>query len=317
MRRHAVAEKLAPPFDLRGDVLAGLLTYPKTLPSKFLYDAEGSRLFERICGVPEYYVARTELALLRSAAPQITEGLPRGAALVEFGSGASVKTRLLLDGVCEFRLYVPIDISRTALAKASRSIRDAYPDLEVSPLVGDFTRSLTLPSSAAGLPVVGFFPGSTIGNFTPSDAKSFLEESRSLLGRGSAMIVGVDLAKSKEILIPAYDDAEGVTAAFNKNLLTRLNREFGAEFVLEDFEHLAIWNPKESRIEMHLLSSREQTVRIGEWILKFGAGETIHTENSYKYSPDLFQKVAEEAGWQACRTWISDNPEFALFELKA
>jgi uncharacterized SAM-dependent methyltransferase len=165
--------------------------------------------------------------------------------------------------------------------------------------------------------VVGFLPGSTIGNFAPWEAKSFLEEARKLLGRGAPLIVGVDLAKSEEVLVPAYDDAEGVTAAFNKNLLKRLNLEFDAEFVLEDFEHLAVWNPKESRIEMHLLSSREQTIRFGEWVLEFGAGETIHTENSYKYPPDVFRKIAEEAGWRTCRAWTSENPEFAIFELKA
>jgi dimethylhistidine N-methyltransferase len=316
MRRHAVAKKPAPSLDLRDNVLAGLLGDPKTLPSKFLYDAVGSQLFERICDLPEYYVARTELALLRSAAAEITEGLPRGAALVEFGSGASVKTRLLLDGASGFRLYVPIDISHDALAEATGSIRETYPDLEVFPLIGDFTQSLVLPASMAGLPAVGFFPGSTIGNFAPWEAKSFLDKARNLLGHGSSLIVGIDLAKSEEVLVPAYDDAQGVTAAFNKNLLTRLNREFDAEFVLEDFEHLAVWNSNESRIEMHLLSSREQTVRIGEWVLEFGAGETIHTENSYKYTPDVFRKIAEEAGWQAGRTWTSEDPEFAIFELK-
>jgi dimethylhistidine N-methyltransferase len=315
MRRSAAAKKSI--ADLRHDVLAGLLAYQKTLPSKYLYDAEGSRLFEQICDLPEYYVARTEVALLTSAAAEITEGLPRGAALVEFGSGASVKTRVLLDGASEFRLYIPIDISDSALAEATRSIRKDYPDLEVSPLVGDFTQSLSLPASAAGLPVVGFFPGSTIGNFAPWEAKSFLEDARNLLGRRSSLIVGVDVAKSADVLIPAYDDAQGVTAAFNKNLLTRLNREFDAEFDLDDFEHRAVWNPDEGRIEMHLVSLREQVVRIGDWVLEFGAGETIHTENSYKYRPDAFRKMAEEAGWQTSRIWTSERPEFAIFVLEA
>jgi dimethylhistidine N-methyltransferase len=317
MMRRATAKEPIPSLDLRHDVLAGLLAYQKTLPSKYLYDAVGSRLFEQICDLPEYYVARTELALLRSVAPEITEGLPRGAALVEFGSGASVKTRLLLDGASEFALYVPIDISDTALSEATRSIREAYPDLQVSPLIGDFTQSLSLPASAAGLPVVGFFPGSTIGNFAPSEAKSFLEDSGNLLGRGSSLIVGVDLAKSADVIIPAYDDAEGVTAAFNKNLLTRLNREFDADFALDDFDHRAVWNPDEGRIEMHLVSLREQVVRIGGRVVVFEAGETIHTENSYKYRPDVFRKIAEEAGWQTSRIWTSESPEFAIFLLKA
>ena len=317
MRRLTAVKKLISSSDPGFDVLTGLLAYQKTLPSKYLYDAAGSRLFEQICDLPEYYVARTELALLRSAAPEIIENLPHGAALVEFGSGASVKTRLLLDADRKFRLYVPIDISNAALSEATRTIRKIYPDLKVSPLIGDFTQSLILPASTANLPVVGFFPGSTIGNFAPREATSFLEDAHNLLGRGSSLIVGVDLAKSAEVLIPAYDDAQGVTAAFNKNLLTRLNREFDADFDLGEFEHRAVWNPEESRIEMHLVSLREQVVGIGEWVLEFGLGETIHTENSYKYRPDVFRKIAEEAGWQASRVWTSDNPEFAIFLLRA
>jgi dimethylhistidine N-methyltransferase len=317
MRRSAAANRPSAGRDLQDDVVAGLLARQKTLPSKYLYDAEGSRLFEKICDLPEYYVARTEVALLKSAAAEITERLPRGAALVEFGSGASIKTRLLLDGRADFRLYIPIDISETALSEATRSIRKDHPVLKVSPLVGDFTQALSLPAPAAGLPVVGFFPGSTIGNFAPSEARSFLEDARGLLGRGSTLIVGVDVAKSVEVLIAAYDDAQGVTAAFNKNLLTRLNREFDAEFDLEDFDHRAAWNSKESRIEMHLVSRREQVVGIGNWVLEFGAGETIHTENSYKYRTDAFRVLADEAGWQMSRMWISGSPAFAIFVLTA
>jgi dimethylhistidine N-methyltransferase len=317
MIRRAAAKKPIPSIDHRHEVLAGLLAHQKTLPSKYLYDAEGSRLFEQICNLPEYYVARTELALLASAAPEITEALPRGAALVEFGSGASVKTRLLLDGASAFRLYIPIDISDTALSEATRSIREAYPELDVSPLVEDFTQSFSLPASAAGLPVVGFFPGSTIGNFAPWEAKSFLANARNLLGRESSLIVGIDLAKSAEVLIAAYDDAEGLTAAFNKNLLTRLNREFDADFDLDNFAHRAAWNPDQSRIEMHLVSLREQFVGIGEWVLEFRVGETIHTENSYKYRPDVFRKIADEAGWQTSRIWTSEKPEFAIVMLNA
>jgi dimethylhistidine N-methyltransferase len=317
MKHFAAAEKPAMSLDLRADVLGGLLSSPKTLPSKYLYDAEGSRLFERICDLPEYYIARTELTLLTRVASELTRGLPPNAALVEFGSGASIKTRLLLDGECEFGVYVPIDISHTALTEAVRAVRRAYPNLEVSPLIGDFTQSLVLPPSLAGRPVVGFFPGSTIGNFSPPEAMLFLERARSLLGGGSSLIVGVDLVKAEGILIPAYDDAQGVTAAFNKNLLTRLNREFDAEFVLGNFEHLAIWNPGESRVEMHLRSARDQSVRLGERVLRFDAGETIHTENSYKYLPEKFERMAAGAGWTTYRTWASANPEFALFELKS
>src|SRR5580704_12652477 len=210
------------------DVLRGLSARRKTLPSKYFYDAEGSRLFEAICELPEYYVTRTETALLVDIAPELSAFVADRAALVEFGSGASAKTRLILDALNQIDLYIPIDISEVALSHAAEAIRADYRGLEVIPLVGDFTRVLELPSAVQSRPVVGFFPGSTIGNFQPAEAERFLRRVRALLGDGALFIVGADLAKAPEVLLPAYDDADGVTAAFNRNLLVRISRELGA-----------------------------------------------------------------------------------------
>jgi dimethylhistidine N-methyltransferase len=297
------------------DVLAGLTAPRRTLPSKYLYDAEGSRLFEAICELPEYYVTRTETALLSDVAPDIGMGIPPDAMLVEFGSGASAKTRLLLDTAPQIRGYVPIDISRDAVLPAAQAVRDAYPWLAVFPMVADFTCPLQLPPAAGQSPVVGFFPGSTIGNFAPDEAAAFLRHARSVLGSGSQFIVGADLAKSAEVLIPAYDDSQGVTAAFNKNLLTRLNREFGANFDVDGFDHGAVWNAADGRIEMHLISRRRQVVEIGGRRLAFEAGETIHTENSYKYAPHAFAHLAVCAGWQVAATYLNASPAFGIFVL--
>ncbi|MBR1216540.1 L-histidine N(alpha)-methyltransferase [Bradyrhizobium sp. U87765 SZCCT0131] len=299
------------------ELLAGLLSVPKTLPSKYLYDEEGSRLFELICDQPEYYVARTEISLLASIAAEVAHALRDRSVLVEFGSGASVKTRLLLDALPLLSAYVPIDISQSALSAAALAIRGDYPRLNVMPVLGDFTRHLTLPTTIDGRSIAGFFPGSTIGNFSPSAAVDFLARVRRLFGQGSKLVVGADLAKTPRVLVPAYNDAEGVTAAFNKNLLTRLNREFGANFDLGSFDHVASWNAAESRIEMHLVSLVRQRVTLLHRWLDFAAGETIHTENSYKYSPVAFARMAAQAGWSVERRWISDNPEFAIFALSA
>ncbi len=311
---HTNAEAL-PRQQLHDDIIEGLLASQKVLPSKYLYDAEGSRLFEMICDVPEYYVTRAETALLVSVAPKLSERLPSRAALVEFGSGASAKTRLLLDALHDVRVYVPIDISESALSEASRSISEDYPTLRVIPLAADFTEHLHLPRAAADLAVIGFFPGSTIGNFNPSNAESFLRNAHAMLGAGSTFIIGVDVAKSAEILIPAYDDPQGVTAAFNKNLLVRLNREFGSDFDPTAFSHRAVWNSNESRIEMHLVSLCEQAVVVGGLTFKFSPGETIHTENSYKYQPETFERMAARAGWRVFDCWTSESPTFAIFGL--
>jgi dimethylhistidine N-methyltransferase len=297
------------------DAVAGLTSQPKTLPAKYFYDAEGSRLFEEICDLPEYYPTRTETALLRRIAPEIAARVMEGAALVEFGSGASTKTRILLDAMPQLAVYAPIDISETAVEEASAAIRRDYPKLIVAPLVDDFTRAFRLPAAARGRPVTGFFPGSTIGNFAPAEAEDFLRGARGLLGEGAMFVVGVDIAKSPDVLVPAYDDAQGVTAAFNKNVLARINSELGGDFDLDAFDHRAVWNALESRMEMHLVSKLDQVAHVGGREIRFVAGETIHTENSYKYAPDTFVELARRAGWKVAARWISDSPSFGVFAL--
>ncbi len=301
----------------RDDVLAGLGASPKSLPSKYFYDAEGSRLFEAITELPEYYPTRTETALLRAIAPEIAARIPLGAAMIEFGSGASTKTRIVLDAAPQLAVYAPMDISASALDAAAAAIRADYPDLEVAPALGDFTHPLGLPAAARGRPTVGFFPGSTIGNFPTDEAIEFLKAARGLLGPGALFVVGADIAKGQDVLIPAYDDAAGVTADFNKNLLVRINRELGGRFDLDTFAHQAVWNAAESRIEMHLVSLKDQTVEVAGRSIAFAAGETIHTENSYKYDPDAFAEMAGRAGWRVEARWISENPAFGVFALRS
>jgi dimethylhistidine N-methyltransferase len=243
--------------------------------------------------------------------------IPDGAALVEFGSGASVKTRILLDAAPQLSVYAPIDISASALEGAAKEIRADYPDLIVAPLRDDFTNALRLPPETEGRPVVGFFPGSTIGNFTPAEAKAFLVSARRLLGEGSAFLVGIDLVKDPAVLVAAYDDALGVTAAFNKNLLSRINRELAGDFDLDAFAHRAEWNAAESRIEMHLMSLRDQTVHAAGRTFAFATGETLHTENSYKFTVAGFAKLAAEAGWTLEQDWVSADPAFGMVLLRA
>jgi dimethylhistidine N-methyltransferase len=299
------------------DALEGLSRPQKAMSPKYFYDAEGSRLFEAICDLPEYYPTRTETALLGDIAGEIAAVLPKDAALVEFGSGASTKTRLLLDAAPQIAVYVPIDISPTALDEAAQALRADYPEVAVAPLVDDFTRAIQLPQDAAGRPVAGFFPGSTIGNFTPKEAIAFLANARALLGDGSVFIVGCDLVKDPGVLVAAYDDAAGVTAAFNMNLLTRMNRELGADFDLAAFRHLSRWNATEQRIEMHLESLRRQTVEVAGKMFAFAEGETIHTENAYKFTLAGIEGLAAAAGWSLERAWRSEEPAFAVVLLRA
>ena len=301
----------------RTDVLRGLTARRKSLPAKYFYDAAGSRLFEAICALPEYYVTRTETALLTRIVPEVAALIPQGAALVEFGSGASVKTRLLLDAAPQLDVYVPIDISDAALGDAARALNAAYPALTVLPLLGDFTAPITLPKPVRERPVVGFFPGSTIGNFAPADAVGLLRGARTLLGKGAQFLVGADLVKPPSVLVPAYDDAQGVTAAFNKNLLVRINRELGAAIDPDRFRHRAVWNATDSRIEMHLVSLQNQTVEIAGRRIAFAAGESIHTENSYKFTVPGFTALAEQAGWRVQASWTDTDFPFGVFLLAA
>jgi dimethylhistidine N-methyltransferase len=297
------------------DVVEGLSRPRKQLAAKYFYDAEGSRLFEAICDLPEYYPTRTETALMRDKASEMAAVISEDAALVEFGSGASTKTRILLDAAPQVGVYVPIDISPDALAQAAEAIGRDYPSLEVAPLVDDFTTAMFLPDAATGRPRTGFFPGSTIGNFRPEEAVEFLKTARQLLGRGAAFLVGIDLVKPPEVLVAAYDDAQGVTAAFNLNLLTRINRELDGDFDLDGFQHRAVWNAQESRMEMHLVSKRDQAVRVAGRSFHFAAGETLHTENSYKFTVEGFTDLATQAGWRLDRQWTSEDPAFAIVRL--
>ena len=301
--------------EFEADVLSGLVRPQKAVPPKYFYDAEGSRLFEAITELAEYYPTRTEIGLLRRIAPEVAALISPGAALVEFGSGASVKTRILLDAAPQIGVYAPVDISRAALDEAAAAIRRDYPKLTVAPLLEDFTRALTLPAAAQGRPVTGFFPGSTIGNFTPDEARTFLASAHGLLGAGSRLLVGIDVVKDPATLVAAYDDALGVTAAFNKNLLVRINRELGADFDLDAFAHQAVWNAQASRIEMHLRSLRDQRVRVAGHVFDFAKGETLHTENSAKFTVEGFADLARGAGWTLEASWLSDEPAFAVVSL--
>jgi dimethylhistidine N-methyltransferase len=303
------------------DLSEGLNKTHKLASPKWFYDEAGSRLFEAITELPEYYLTRTETALLGEVAAELAPTLPEGAVLVEFGSGASAKTRLILDAAPQLFGYVPLDISEQALAEAAARIEAAYPNLQVEPVAGDFTRPLRLPALAAGRPRIGFFPGSTIGNFTPEEARLFLRSVKALLGGDAALIVGADLVKDPAVLVAAYDDAQGVTAAFNKNLLVRANRELGADFDLEGFAHRAVWNAAKNRMEMHLVSLKPQTVRLGRGAgaerIPFANGETIHTENSHKFTVDGFGALAEASGWRLARSWVSPQPSFGVFLLRS
>jgi dimethylhistidine N-methyltransferase len=301
--------------DFRDDLIEALSRTPKTISPKWFYDERGSGLFEQITALPEYYPTRTETALLRRIAGELAEGVPDGAALVEFGSGASAKTQILLDATPQFSTYVPVDISVEALDAAAERIKTAYPGLEVRPVAGDFTRPIELPAEISGRRAVGFFPGSTIGNFGPQSAAAFLRSVSQLLGQGASLIVGLDIVKEPEVLERAYDDAAGVTAAFNMNLLRRANNEAGADFDLRAFEHRAVWNAQESRIEMHLVSRTRQDVHVAGRTFRFEAGEALHTENSYKFTCKGFEAMAAATGWRLGRSWISPPPEFAVFVL--
>jgi dimethylhistidine N-methyltransferase len=305
--------------EFRNTVIQGLQGSPKTLPCKFFYDAEGSNLFDRICELPEYYPTRTELALLSGHAAEMAALAGPQAALVEFGSGAGVKIRLLLAALNQPALYVPVDISRGHLLQAASSLAGDFPGLRIAPVCADYTTPFALPAVPGTRPRrhVGFFPGSTIGNFTPLEATEFLRRTAKLLGPGSMMIVGADLPKDKAVLEAAYDDAAGVTAAFNRNLLHRINRELGADFDVDSFDHAARWNSAESRIEMHLVSRRHQTVRLGDHRFNFQPGESIHTENSYKYSIEAFAGLAAAAGYVSIASWTDPAGLFAIHALQA
>ena len=277
----------------------------------------GSELFEEITHLDEYYPTRTELALLADIAPDLGAALPAGAWVVEFGSGSSRKSDLFLEALAEPRGYVPIDVAADYLEAAAGALADRLPHLEVLPVVGDFTDRIPLPAALDDAPTVGFFPGSTIGNFEPAQAAGFLERARDMLGAGAHMVVGVDLKKDLDVLLPAYDDARGVTADFNLNLLDRINRELGGSFERRHFAHKVRYDADEGRVEMHLESRVEQTVHVDGHSFDFAACETIHTENSYKYAVDEFRRVAGGAGWRPARHWTDRDDLFSIHLLAA
>jgi dimethylhistidine N-methyltransferase len=299
-------------------VIAGLSQPQKALPPKYFYDAEGSRLFERICRLREYYPTRAELALTRAHLEDIARFAGRGCELIEYGSGASLKTRLLL-GALRPSAYVPVDISQEALAAAARRLAREFGWLHIFAVVGDFSQPLRLPvfRARAGRRRVVYFPGSTIGNLALDEAQAFLAMSRAQVGAGGAMLIGVDLKKDANVLHAAYNDAKGVTARFNLNLLRRINRELGADFDLRRFRHYAFYNAPLGRIEMHLVSLARQAVRIGRHRFAFEPGETIHTENSCKYAPAEFRVLAAQAGFRCAKIWRDARGRFALFGLVA
>jgi dimethylhistidine N-methyltransferase len=288
----------------------------KALPPKHFYDAAGSRLFERICRLPEYYLTRAELALTRTRIRDLARFTGSGGVLVEYGSGESLKTRLLIRAIRP-SVYMPVDISGDALDAAVAKLRREFPGLRIAPVAGDFSHPLDLPRFRGRDRRVVYFPGSTIGNLTPQEAQAFLRMTRGQVGPRGAMLVGVDLKKDANLLHAAYNDRRGVTAAFNLNLLKRINRELDGDFDLRRFSHYAFYNAPLGRIEMHLVSLAAQTVNIGDHRFGFGAGESIHTENSYKYSIAEFQALAARGGWRPGKVWTDARGLFSLHGLVA
>jgi dimethylhistidine N-methyltransferase len=295
---------------IRGDVLRGLLSVPKTLPPKLFYDETGARLFERICTLDEYYLTRAELDILRRRADEIASLAGPNCALVEYGSGAGVKVRLLLDALERPAAYVPIDISPEQLAHVASELAAAYPGIPVHATYADYTQPVRLTSLPAGARRLAFFPGSTIGNFHPAEAAAFLRRVRWTVGSDGALVMGVDRRKDPRMLHAAYNDAAGVTAAFNLNLLTRINRELGADFDLARFRHRAVFNNAASRIEMHIVSGERHVVHVGDETIAFARGETIWTECSYKYDRQRLEALVSAAGFEIGRLWTDASGRF-------
>ena len=297
------------------DAVAGLTASPKRLSPKYFYDSAGSALFERITQLPEYYPTRREIGILNEHAGDIAALIPPGAALIEFGSGSSTKTRIVLSTATSLAAYVPVDISEQFLLRQAADLRREYPRLAVLPVAADFTKPFGLPDAVQAMPRVGFFPGSTIGNFESHEAAAFLRHAGRILGRGATFIVGVDLVKDTQVLQKAYCDSQGVTAQFNLNVLARMNRELGAKFNLASFEHHAFFNRERSRIEMHLASLKRQRIKLCGECIDFRAGETIHTENSYKYSIESFGALARGAGFTPLAVWTDPDGYFSVHAL--
>ena len=300
---------------LAREVIAGLTGRPKRITPKYFYDETGARLFEAITEAPEYYLTRCEMAILRDRGIEIARFIPARSAIVEFGSGSSQKARLLIAAAPAIAAYVPVDISTKMLMEEADALRRDQPQLLVLPVDADFTQPFALPAEVATLPRIGFFPGSTIGNFEPHEACSFLRHAGRMLGNGATLIVGVDLIKDATILNAAYNDAAGITAKFNLNLLARINRELNGSFDLTTFSHHAFYNSERHRIEMHLASKKRQKVKVAGRVIEFRSGETIHTENSYKYTLESFSALARGSGWNPAAVWTDAGGNFSVHAL--
>ncbi len=306
-----------PAADLRADVLAGLAATPKSLPAKYLYDESGSRLFDRICTLPEYYPTRTETAILDACLPDVAARVPEARVLVEPGAGALAKVARVLDALPGLHTYLPIDIARDFLLDQARRLARDRPAVDIIPVCGDFTRALALPEALVPPgPRLVFFPGSTIGNFEPDAARALLGAFAELAGSGGALLLGADLRKDPAVLRAAYDDAAGVTAAFNRNLLWRINRELAADFAPDAFAHEARWNAGAGRVEMHLRCRTPGSVTVAGTVIPFTEGETIHTENSYKFTLDGFRDLARAAGLAPEAAWTDDAALFSVHLLR-
>ncbi|MBO9621863.1 MAG: L-histidine N(alpha)-methyltransferase [Sphingomonas sp.] len=295
----------------RADVLGGLAARPRAIPARWFYDRRGSELFEGITQLPEYYPTRTETALLLQIARELAASVPPGAAVIEFGSGSSTKTPLLLRSIAP-AAYVPIDISGDFLRASARALGERFPDLPILPVEGDFLRPVPLLAEVSEMPKLGFFPGSTIGNMNAWHAVDLLRAMRAWLGEGARLLIGMDRVKGPEVLIPAYDDAQGVTAAFNLNLLARINRELRGTIPLDAFRHRAIWNADAARIEMHLEATRDVQFEVEGRPFAIATGETIHTENSHKYGPNGGRMLLRAGGWTPTAEWTDPQGWFAL-----
>lgn len=305
---------IAPVLDrFRAEVVAGLQQLQKEIPCKYLYDAHGSYLFDQICMLHEYYPTRTEIGIMRAHVHEIAALLGRQCMLIEYGSGSSIKSRILLDALLEPAAYIPVDISREHLLNTAARLGEDYPELKIVPVCADYTRPFDLPR--VGRPAARrsvYFPGSTIGNCHPDDAIALLQSIAALCGPGGGLLIGVDLKKDPEVLHSAYNDCKGVTADFNLNLLTRINRELGADFQCDQYRHYAFYNPYEGRMEMHLVSLANQWVQLDGCEIPFSVGETIWTESSYKYTPDEFARLAEAAGFEVTQVWMDEQRLFSV-----
>jgi dimethylhistidine N-methyltransferase len=300
----------------RADVTDGLTRRPRAIPARWFYDHRGSELFEAITELPEYYPTRTETALLRSVAGEIAEQVGPGRAVVEFGSGSSTKTPIMLQAL-DPSAYVPIDISGDFLRESSRALSERFPGLPVFPVEADFLKPIALPQQVRAAPKLGFFPGSTIGNMTPVSSTDLLRAMRASLGQGAMLLIGMDRIKDVGVLERAYDDVAGVTAQFNLNLLERINRELGGTIPVQAFRHRAIWNDDRARIEMHLEATRDVLFTVEGRPFEMTAGETIHTENSHKYGPRDARLLLRSGGWTPIAEWTDPEDQFALYLAEA